>query len=158
VRKLTEGSEQIVTPGDPNDAYKDLTMIGQGASGSVYLATEVATGNKVAVKQIIVAKQVNKQVIVNEVSLMKQCQHPSIVQFLDSYLLNGTLWVAMELIDGEDLTQVIAASKVTEKQIAYITRETLAGLGHLHEKEIVHRDIKSDNVMVAMDGRVKISE
>lgn len=89
----------------------------------MYLATENATGNKVAIKQIIVNKQVNKQVIVNEVMLMKQCKHNSIVQFLDSYLLTGTLWVAMELIDGEDLTQLIAACKLTEPQIAYIIRE-----------------------------------
>jgi serine/threonine protein kinase len=89
----------------------------------VYLATENSTGNKIAIKQIIVNKQVNKQVIVNEVMLMKMCCHSSIVQFLDSYLVSGTLWVAMELIDGEDLTQVIAACKLTETQIAYIIRE-----------------------------------
>ena len=51
------------------------------------------------------------------------CKHPSIVQFIDSYLLQGTLWVAMELINGEDLTQVINANKLTESQIALIIRD-----------------------------------
>ena len=92
------------------------------ASGSVYLATENSSGNKVAIKQIIIAKQVNKNILVNEVSLMKLCKHQAIVQFLDSYLLDGTLWVAMELIDGEDLTQIIEC-KLTEPQIALIIRE-----------------------------------
>lgn len=55
--------------------------------------------------------------------LMKQCKHPSIVQFMDSYLLTGTLWVVMELIQGEDLTQLISACKLNERQIAYIVRE-----------------------------------
>ena len=89
----------------------------------MYSGIDNATKEKVAIKQIIVNKQVNKQVIVNEVMLMKQCKHPSIVQFLDSYLLSGTLWVAMELIEGEDLTQVISACKLTERQIAYTIRE-----------------------------------
>lgn len=148
-----------MSQGDPNQFYSGLEMIGQGASGSVYLATENATGNKVAIKQIIIDRQVNKQVLVNEVMLMRMCRHPSIVQFNDSFLVNGVLWVAMELIDGEDLTQIItAAGKMTEPQIALILRETIAGLGHLHEKEIIHRDIKSDNVMIALDGRVKITD
>lgn len=151
--------QDVVSKGDPNDFYSDMRMIGQGASGSVYLATENSTGNKLAIKQIIIDRQVNKQVLVNEVMLMRMCKHHSIVDFKDSFLVNGVLWVAMELIDGEDLTQLItAAGRMTEDQIAIILREVLAGLGHLHEKEIVHRDIKSDNVMVALDGRVKITD
>jgi serine/threonine protein kinase len=61
----------------------------------VYLATENSTGNKVAIKQIIVDRQVNKQVVVNEISLMKLCRHSAVVQFLDSFLVNGTLWVCL---------------------------------------------------------------
>ena len=64
----------------------------------------------------------------------------------------------MEFIDGEDLTQLISSQKMTEDQIAATTHEVTAGLAHLHSKDIIHRDIKSDNVMVAMDGRVKISK
>ena len=93
------------------------------ASGSVYVATENATGNKIAIKQIIISKQVNKQVVVNEIMLMKLCKHHAIVQYLDSFILSGTLWVAMELINGEDLTQLISANKLNEAQIATITRE-----------------------------------
>jgi p21-activated kinase 1 len=64
----------------------------------------------------------------------------------------------MEFIDGEDLTQLISSQKMTEDQISATTHEVTAGLAHLHSKDIIHRDIKSDNVMVAMDGRVKISK
>jgi len=64
----------------------------------------------------------------------------------------------MELINGEDLTQVISANKLTEPQISVIVRDTLAGLGHLHEKGIVHRDIKSDNVMISLEGKIKITD
>lgn len=68
--------------------------------------------------------------------LMKQCKHPSIVQFLDSYLLSGTLWVIMELINGEDLTQLITACKLTERQIAYIIREVSNKSSHTIHIEI----------------------
>ena len=60
--------------------------------------------------------------VVNEILLMRMCQHPSIVAFNDAYLVEGTLWVAMEFIDGEDLTQIIAANKLTEPQIAACLR------------------------------------
>lgn len=150
--------KDVVTKGDPNDLYDNLVMVGQGASGSVYSAVEKATGKVCAIKQIVVSKQVNKQVVVNEIMLMKMCDSPAIVQFMDSFLVNGTLWVAMEFIDGEDLTQIISANKMSEPQIAAVARETLVGLAHLHEKGIVHRDIKSDNVMVANDGRIKITD
>lgn len=93
------------------------------ASGSVYKAKEISTGRIVAIKQIIINKQVNKQVLVNEVMLMKKCSHPSIVQFLGSYLHSGTLWVVMELVEGEDLTQLITSCELNENHIAHITKE-----------------------------------
>ena len=65
----------------------------------------------------------------------------------------------MEYIDGVDLTQVLTANDLTEPQIALICRETLSSLEHLHSKNVVHRDIKSDNVMVSItDGRVVLTD
>jgi len=55
--------------------------------------------------------------------LMKKCSHPSIVQFLESYLHSGTLWVVMELVEGEDLTQLITSCELHENHIAHITKE-----------------------------------
>lgn len=127
------------------------------AAGSVFKAVENSTGEMVAIKQIVISKQVNKQVVINEILLMRMCKHPAIVHFKDAFIVKGVLWVVMEFIDGEDLTQVISANKMSEEQIALCLRESTAGLLHMHEKDIVHRDIKSDNIMLAMDGRVKIS-
>ena len=65
----------------------------------------------------------------------------------------------MELIDGGDLTQIISAAyPLPEDVIAAVMYATLSALEHLHEKEIIHRDIKSDNIMIGMDGNVKLSE
>lgn len=128
------------------------------ASGTVYVADDLKTGTKAAVKEMILDKQPNKDIIVNEILLMQECHHHAIVNFIDSYLCDGALWVAMEFVDGCDLTQVIdVCHPFAEDHIAAITREVLSGLDHLHAKEIIHRDIKSDNVMVSHDGKVKIS-
>ena len=55
---------------------------------------------------MVLSRQPKPDVLINEISLMKSCQHPAIVQFHDSFLVTDTLWVVMELVDGEDLTQV----------------------------------------------------
>ena len=107
---------------------------------------------------MILEKQPNKEIIVNEILLMQECNHRAIVNFVDSYLCDGALWVTMEFVDGCDLTQAIdVCHPFAEEYIAAITKEVLAGLEHLHSKDIIHRDIKSDNVMMSMDGKIKLS-
>jgi len=74
-------------------------------------------------------------------------------------MVDGALWVVMEYVDGCDLTQLVeVCHPMQEDHIAAITHEVLAGLEHLHQKGIIHRDIKSDNVMVSQKGRVKLTD
>jgi serine/threonine protein kinase len=78
----------------------------------------------VAIKQMILSQQPNPQVVINEILLMKDCNHPAIVNFIDSYLLDGVLWVVMEFMDGSDLTSVIeACHPFEEHHISTICRE-----------------------------------
>mmetsp|Transcript_69117 Transcript_69117/g.104217 ORF Transcript_69117/g.104217 Transcript_69117/m.104217 type:complete len:603 (-) Transcript_69117:139-1947(-) len=158
----TEGKIQIadvVSKENPKDRFKNLKECGKGASGTVYVADDIQTGQKVAVKEMILAKQPNKDIIVNEILLMQEGNHHAIVNFIDSYLCDGALWVAMEFVDGCDLTQAIdVCHPFAEDLIAAIARESLAGLEHLHLKDIIHRDIKSDNIMISTDGRIKITD
>ena len=98
------------------------------------------------------------KVLVNEVMLMKKCKDKSIVSFKDSFLVGGVLWVVMELIDGEDLTNVLQV-KMGEPQMALIVREVIRALAHMHAMGVIHRDIKSDNVMVSVEtGAVKLTD
>jgi serine/threonine protein kinase len=90
---------------------------------------------------------------------MKESQHPNIVNFLASYLVRGSdLWVVMEYMEGGALTDIIENNTLEEDQIACICLETCKGLGHLHDQSIIHRDIKSDNVLLDAQGRVKITD
>lgn len=168
--------KEAVSKDDPNMSYSKQKKIGQGASGSVYvakvkenplspIAREVVRqqGSKaqVAIKQMDLAHQPRKELIVNEIMVMKDSKHRNIVNFLDAFLRNNytELWVVMEYMEGGALTDVIDNnSTITEDQISTICLETCRGLEHLHQQNIIHRDIKSDNVLLDARGNVKITD
>eukprot|EP01087_Luapelamoeba_hula_P001046 TRINITY_DN1079_c0_g2_i2.p1 TRINITY_DN1079_c0_g2~~TRINITY_DN1079_c0_g2_i2.p1 ORF type:complete len:950 (-),score=193.52 TRINITY_DN1079_c0_g2_i2:107-2956(-) len=161
VKKKKVKIEDLVSEGDPLTIYTDLDMIGVGASGSVFVATDSRSGKKVAIKQMVLAKQVKSDIVVNEIMIMKNNQHPAVVNYIDSYLLKGSLWVVMELIDGGSLTELITVcGTIPEPLIATICKVTLEGLEYLHTRPnpIIHRDIKSDNMLMGLDGCVKITD
>ncbi|TPX33818.1 hypothetical protein SmJEL517_g03343 [Synchytrium microbalum] len=148
----------VVSKNDPAQTYSKIKKIGQGASGSVYVARNMINQTTVAIKQMDLAHQPRKELIVNEILVMKESQHPNIVNYLDSFLVRGELWVVMEYMEGGPLTDIIDANQLTEAQIATVTFETLKGLNHLHIRQIIHRDIKSDNVLLDSEGHVKITD
>ena len=113
----------LVSKGDPSATYTKLKKIGQGASGSVYIAKNNHSNEKVAIKQMDLAAQPRKELLVNEIVVMKESQHPNIVNYRDSYLRGGDLWVVMELMEGGPLTEVIDNNTLTEPQIAFICGE-----------------------------------
>jgi len=172
----------VCSPQDPNGIYSKIKKVGQGASGSVFVAKVLADGAKVAIKQMDLSHQPRKELIVNEILVMKESHHPNIVNFLDSFLVAGTeLWVVMEFMEGGALTDIIDSNTLEEDQISCISNEvraralsldrrrrdadffvslrtqTCKGLEHLHAQSIIHRDIKSDNVLLDARGHVKIS-
>lgn len=132
---------EAVSKDDPNISYSKQKKIGQGASGSVYVA-KVKEGAvspiarevlriqgpraQVAIKQMDLAHQPRKELIVNEIMVMKDSKHRNIVNFLDAFLRNNNteLWVVMEYMEGGALTDVIDNNPViTEEQISTICLE-----------------------------------
>jgi len=148
----------IVTVGDPNRKYTKMEQIGQGASGKVYTAIETATGMEVAIKQMNLQQQPKKELIINEIIVMKSNKHPNVVNFLDAYLVSEELWVVMEYLPGGSLTDVVTETCMDEGQIAAVCREVLQALDFLHKGNVIHRDIKSDNILLGMDGAVKLTD
>ncbi|EME82485.1 uncharacterized protein MYCFIDRAFT_59581 [Pseudocercospora fijiensis CIRAD86] len=166
----------VVTLSNPLESYNKQKKIGQGASGSVYVARirenapsktaqdiikQYGPRAQVAIKQMDLRSQPRKELIVNEIIVMKESRHDNIVNFLDAFLQEDTfeLWVVMEFMEGGALTDVIDNNaSITEEQIATICYETCKGLIHLHAQNIIHRDIKSDNVLLSSRGAVKITD
>ncbi|KAI9501292.1 kinase-like domain-containing protein [Coemansia spiralis] len=149
----------IVSRDDPKVLYSKVKKIGQGASGNVYKARSIKNGELVAIKQMDLSKQPRKELLVNEILVMKESRHANIVNYIESFLLNSSdLWVVMEYMEGGALTDVIDNNKMTEVQIATVCREVCRGLNHLHKQDIIHRDIKSDNVLLGENGQVKITD
>ncbi|PPQ97261.1 hypothetical protein CVT26_000653 [Gymnopilus dilepis] len=146
--QIMEKLRQVVSNDDPKLLYSKIKKVGQGASGHVYVAKTLATGKKVAIKEMGLSHQPRKELIVNEILVMKESQHPNIVNFLDSYLVKSNeLWVVMEYMEGGALTDVIENNQLEEDQISSICLESE-----------YHRDIKSDNVLLDAQGRVKITD
>ncbi|KAF3479789.1 STE/STE20/PAKA protein kinase [Arthroderma uncinatum] len=174
--EVMERLRQVVSKENPNESYSKQRKIGQGASGSVYVARVKENASspvareiyrthgprgQVAIKQMDLRSQPRKELIVNEIIVMKDSQHPNIVNFLDSFLQESSneLWVVMEFMEGGALTDVIEQNPVIqEDQISTICYETCKGLAHLHGQNIIHRDIKSDNVLLDRVGNVKITD
>ncbi|KAM6491085.1 Pkinase domain containing protein [Amanita muscaria] len=157
--QIMEKLRQVVSSDDPKQLYSKIKKVGQGASGHVYVAKALMGGKKVAIKEMDLSQQPRKELIVNEIMVMKESQHPNIVNFLESYLVkNNELWVVMEYMEGGALTDIIENNTLEEDQISSISFETCKGLGHLHSQSIIHRDIKSDNVLLDAQGRVKITD
>jgi len=157
IKEVVDRLKNICHEDDPRTIYRNFNKIGQGASGGVFIAYDEAN-QPVAVKQMNLEQQPKKDLIINEILVMKESKHKNIVNFIDSYLWKGDLWVIMEYMEGGSLTDVVTCNYMTEGQIAAVCKETLEGLVHLHSKGVIHRDIKSDNILLSMNGDIKLTD
>ena len=94
MRQVIDQLKKIVSVGDPEMKYEGLEKIGQGASGIVFTATEITTRRKVAIKQMALEKQPKKDLIVNEIKVMRDFRHNNIVNFIDRWVLKFWLETA----------------------------------------------------------------
>jgi len=139
---------EVVSREPPLLSYNKQKKIGQGASGSVYVARVLANPvsavarnilkvqgprAQVAIKQMDLRNQPRKELIVNEIVVMKESKHPNIVNFVEAFLPEETpeLWVVMEFMEGGPLTDVIDNNpSISEDQIATICFEVSVSLLH----------------------------
>lgn len=150
--------QMVVDPGDPRTYLDHYIKIGEGSTGIVCIATVKTTGKLVAVKKMDLRKQQRRELLFNEVVIMRDYHHDNVVEMYNSYLVGDELWVVMEFLEGGALTDIVTHTRMNEEQIATVCLSVLKALSVLHTQGVIHRDIKSDSILLTHDGRVKLSD
>ncbi|KAG5846350.1 hypothetical protein ANANG_G00114000 [Anguilla anguilla] len=148
----------VVNPGDPREYLDNFIKIGEGSTGIVCIATETHSGKQVAVKKMDLRKQQRRELLFNEVVIMRDYHHENVVDMYNSYLVGDELWVVMEFLEGGALTDIVTHTRMNEEQIATVCLSVLRALSYLHTQGVIHRDIKSDSILLTSDGRIKLSD
>lgn len=151
---------ELTSTDNPNDLFTNISKIGEGAAGEVFVGTERSSGEKVAIKKMALNAE-SLSLLVTEISIMKTSAHRNVVKYYDSYVLGDQIWVVMEFMGSGCLTEVLEQFdhvQMTESQMAYVCRETLMALQFIHSLHRIHRDIKSDNILINTRGQVKVAD
>lgn len=150
--------EDIVKRGDPTESrLKNMDLLDEGSTCFVYKAFDSIRKETVAVKKVILNDNI-RQLLINEILFMVSMNHKNIIKYYEAYQQNKCVWILMEMMDGGSLTSVSLYCKLREKHIAYFVREVLNALSYLHKRHRIHRDIKTDNVLLKKTGEVKLAD
>src|SRR5262245_31043966 len=140
--------------------YEILDKLGEGAMGVVYRAGDQGLGRIVALKMLSAELDDEEELherFHREAEAIGQLNHPNIVSVFDLGQSEGRLYMAMELLDGDNLRAIIEkGAEISLPERVRILGEICEGVGYAHSKGVVHRDIKPANILVTGSGRVKL--
>lgn len=139
--------------------YVILSPIGSGGMGEVYRAKDTRLGREVAVKILpreFAGHPQRMQRFEREARSASALNHPAIVTIYDVGTIDSHPYIAMELVSGKNLAEVLAGGRMSLKKVIAIASQLADGLAKAHDAGIVHRDLKPENVMINNDGFVKI--
>ncbi|CAO3598226.1 unnamed protein product [Absidia cylindrospora] len=173
--------DDIIDHADPTTLYTDFMLIAEGESGPMYAAKQTSTSRIVAIKKISKDAEQKLAKVRNELTTMKMSRHPNVVEFIACYTTDTEVWVVMEYMDValSDILSVeepasdqeeqqderqqesessTATGRLTEEQMARVARDLLRALGRLDRLGRIHRDLRSDNVLLNMRGEIKLTD
>uniref|UniRef100_UPI003AAEF308 MAP/microtubule affinity-regulating kinase 3a isoform X6 n=1 Tax=Centroberyx gerrardi TaxID=166262 RepID=UPI003AAEF308 len=159
VRSRSSGADEPQQPHVGN--YRLLKTIGKGNFAKVKLARHILTGREVAIK-IIDKTQLNPnslQKLFREVRIMKILNHPNIVKLFEVIETERTLYLVMEYASGgEVFDYLVAHGRMKEKEARAKFRQIVSAVQYCHQKHIVHRDLKAENLLLDADMNIKIAD
>jgi serine/threonine protein kinase/Tol biopolymer transport system component len=149
-----------LAPGTRLGSYEIVTPLGAGGMGEVYRAKDARLGREVAIKvlpEATAADPDRRQRFEQEARSASALNHPNILTIYDIGQSNGTVYIAMELIEGKTLRELVASGEpLPTKKLLDVAVQTAEGLAKAHGAGIVHRDLKPENIMISRDGFAKI--
>ncbi|XP_046728891.1 serine/threonine-protein kinase Nek1 isoform X3 [Silurus meridionalis] len=145
------------------DRYEKVKKIGEGSFGKAILVKSREDGHQYVIKEIGISRMSNKerQESRKEVAVLANMSHPNIVQYKESFEENGCLYIVMDYCEGGDLFKKINNQKgllFSEEQILDWFVQICLALKHVHDRKILHRDIKSQNIFLTKDGTVQLGD
>ena len=157
---LTPASEpNTLSPGTRFGNYEVLQRLGAGGMGQVYRAKDTRLDREVAIKTLSVDRVSEPDAILRfEKEARAACalNHPNIVTIYELGQMNGTHYIAMELVDGDTVREMLASGPIPFRKAVTIAAQIGDALAKAHEIGIVHRDLKPENLMVTGDGTCKV--
>ncbi|XP_039556109.1 serine/threonine-protein kinase Nek1 isoform X13 [Passer montanus] len=145
------------------DKYIKVRKIGEGSFGKAILVKAKENGQQYVIKEINISKMSNKEREESrrEVAVLANMKHPNIVLYRESFEENGCLYIVMDYCEGGDLFKKINAQKgilFSEDQILDWFVQICLALKHIHDRKILHRDIKSQNIFLTKDGTIQLGD
>uniref|UniRef100_A0A673MER7 non-specific serine/threonine protein kinase n=1 Tax=Sinocyclocheilus rhinocerous TaxID=307959 RepID=A0A673MER7_9TELE len=158
-------SSIMLSPQDPAGIFELVELVGNGTYGQVYKGRHVKTGQLAAIKVMDVTGDEEEEIKAEINMLKKYSHHRNIATYYGAFIkknppgMDDQLWLVMEFCGAGSVTDLIKNTKgnsLKEEWTAYICREILRGLTHLHQHKVIHRDIKGQNVLLTENAEVKL--
>ncbi|XP_030298463.1 STE20-like serine/threonine-protein kinase isoform X2 [Sparus aurata] len=145
---------------NPEEIWEIIGELGDGAFGKVFKAQNKQNGTLAAAKVIDTKTEDELEDYMVEIDILASCDHHHIVKLLDAFYFEGKLWILIEFCAGGAVDAIMLELErpLTEPQIRVVCRQTLEALIYLHENKVIHRDLKAGNILLSLDGEVKLAD
>uniref|UniRef100_A0A4W6CZL8 non-specific serine/threonine protein kinase n=1 Tax=Lates calcarifer TaxID=8187 RepID=A0A4W6CZL8_LATCA len=152
--------EHVRRDENPEEIWDIIGELGDGAFGKVFKAQNKQTGILAAAKVIDTKTEEELEDYMVEIDILASCDHQNIVKLLDAFYYESKLWILIEFCAGGAVDAVMLELErpLTEPQIRVVCKQTLQALVYLHDNKIIHRDLKAGNILLTLDGDVKLAD